>query len=129
MDRRRGELFWKALNLVVNLTFLLLAITIMTILLKNENYRADFKEYQASLMELREEWRRVSDANILYLEGKANRISENQDSYQLTTDRRVGLVEDRLKNLEQENKTLKLQNKSIINNLNYNNNIVNGEKR
>lgn len=122
-------MFWKTLNLVVNLTFLLLAITIMTILLKNENYRSDFLDYKIAFDSLKEQVRKVNDANIVYYEGRINRLAENQDSYQSTMSTRVLIVEQKLDKLEKENKELKLQQKNIINNTNTATAIVNGKKQ
>lgn len=120
MERRKGELFWKTLNLLVNLTFLLLAITIMTILLKNDNYRADLSSYQVALTELRQDMNKANQSNFTYLEDKANRIAANQDSYQVNMTRRIEVLEARQQSLELR----KRENSRIINN---NSAVVNGE--
>lgn len=120
MERRKGELFWKTLNLFVNLTFLLLAITIMTILLKNDNYRADLSSYQVALTELRQDVNKANQSNFTYLEDKANRIAANQDSYQVNMSRRIEVLEARQQSLELR----KRDNSRIINN---NSAVVNGE--
>lgn len=113
-------MFWKTLNLFVNLTFLLLAITIMTILLKNDDYRADLSNYQVALTELRYDVNKVNQSNFTYLEDKANRIAANQDSYQVNMTRRVEVLEARQQSLELR----KRENSRIINN---NSAVVNGE--
>lgn len=112
MERRKGELFWKTLNLVVNCTFLLLAITIMTILLKNDNYRTDFSNYEMALQGLRQEVNKVNQSNFMYLEDKINRVAGNQDSYQVNTTRRIEVLEVRQQNLENR----KRDSNRIINN-------------
>lgn len=94
-------MFWKTLNLVVNCTFLLLAITIMTLLLRNESYRTDFAAYENSLQELRREVNKVNQSNFMYLEDKINRVAGNQDSYQINTTRRIEILEVRQQTLEQ----------------------------
>lgn len=104
MDRRKDDLFWKTLSLVVNLTFLLLAITIMTILLKNGSYRADVSSYEVALSELRQDVNKVNQSNFMYLEEKSNRIAMNQDSYQVNTTRRIDVLEERIKSLQSNNK-------------------------
>ena len=119
-ERRKGELFWKTLNLFVNLTFLLLAITIMTILLKNDNYRADLLSYQVALTELRQDVNKANQSNFTYLEDKANRIAANQDSYQVNMSRRIEILEARQQSLEMR----KRDNSRTINN---NSAVVNGE--
>ena len=105
-------MFWKTLNLVVNCTFLLLAITIMTILLKNDNYRADFSNYEIALQDLRQEVNKVNQSNFMYLEDKINRLASNQDSYQVNTTRRLEVLEARQQSLEDR----KRDNSRIINN-------------
>lgn len=100
MDRRKGDLFWKTLNLVVNLTFLLLAVTIMTILIKNDSYRSDMNDYESALSELRHDLNKVNQSNFMYLEEKSNRIAMNQDSYQVNTTRRLEVLEERIKILQ-----------------------------
>ena len=112
MDRRKGELFWKSLNLVVNLTFLLLAITIMTILLRNEAYRKDLSNYETSISELRAEINKVNQSNFIYLEDKINRTASNQDSYQVNMSRRIEVLETRQQMIEQR----KRDGARIINN-------------
>lgn len=113
-------MFWKTLNLFVNLTFLLLAITIMTILLKNDNYRADLSSYQVALTELRQDVNKANQSNFTYLEDKANRIAANQDSYQVNMSRRIEILEARQQSLEMK----KRDNSRTINN---NSAVVNGE--
>lgn len=93
-------MFWKVLNLVVNCTFLLLAVTIMTILLRNDAYRNDFANYEVALQDLQRDINKVNQSNFVYLEAKANRVAENQDSYQVNMTRRVDVLEERMKALE-----------------------------
>lgn len=93
-------MFWKILTLVVNLTFLLLASTIMVILLNNESYREDLFKYKLAVTELREESSKIRASNFSYLENKINRVAENQDSYQINMDRRLSVLENRQRMLE-----------------------------
>ena len=112
MNRRKEDLFWKTLNLVVNCTFLLLAVTIMAILLRNENYRNDFADYESRLQDLRQEVNKVNQSNFMYLEDKINRVAGNQDSYQINMTRRIEVLEVRQQTLEDR----KRDNNRIINN-------------
>ena len=107
-------MFWKTLSLVVNLTFLLLAITIMTMLLKNDSYRADVSSYETALSELRHNVNKVNQSNFIYLEGKINVVATNQDSYQNNTTRRVDVLEQRMKALEE--KRVERRNNIVNNN-------------
>lgn len=93
-------MFWKTLNLVVNCTFLLLAVTIMIILLRNESYREDFSNYEVAIMDLRRDLNKVNQSNFIYLEEKINRVAHNQDSYQTNMGRRVDVLEVRQQSLE-----------------------------
>lgn len=104
-------MFWKALTLVVNLTFLLLAITIMSILIKNDKYSEDFVGYKAQLEEMKAEMQRVNTHNLMYLEERQNRISSNQDAYQINMSRRVDVLEVRQQRLEK----LRKENTRIVN--------------
>ena len=98
----------------MNLTFLLLAITIMTILLKNDSYRADVSSYETALSELRHNVNKVNQSNFIYLEGKINVVATNQDSYQNNTTRRVDVLEQRMKALEE--KRVERRNNIVNNN-------------
>ncbi|MNY74107.1 hypothetical protein D3C86_2130540 [compost metagenome] len=51
-----------------------------------------------------------------------NKLSRAQDSYQTSTTNRIYLIEGRVAALESENKQLKQQQKTIINNSNVVNN-------
>lgn len=90
-------MFWKTLNLVVNLTFLLLAITIMTMLLRNDSYRTDLSNYEISLEQLGQDINRVNRSNFTYLEDKINRVAASQDSYQSNMTRRIEVIDARQK--------------------------------
>lgn len=114
-------MFWKTLNLIVNCTFLLLAVTIMTILLKNEGYRQDFSSYEVAIADLRRDLNKVHQSNFVYLEEKINRVAGNQDSYQTNMSRRVDVLEVRQQVLEDR----KRDSSRIINN---NNAIANGQQ-
>lgn len=110
MDRRKDGLFWKTLNLVVNLTFLLLSATIMTTLIKNDNYRTDMSGYEVALSELKQDVNKVNQSNFLYLEEKSNRIAVNQDSYQTNTSRRLDVLEERMKMFQNSKPTSRIIN-------------------
>lgn len=105
-------MFWKTLNLVVNLTFLLLAITIMTILLRNDSQRGDFSNYESVLEDTKREVNKVNQSNFMYLEEKISRTSSNQDSYQLNISRRLDVLEERMKSLQNR----RTETSRIINN-------------
>jgi hypothetical protein len=123
MPEKEDGMFFKALTTVVNLTFLLLSVTILVILLRNESYRSDLKNYEIALQTFQEQFRKVNDGNIHYFETRINRLSDNQDSYQNTTSSRLDILEVKVQKLEQQNK----QNSRIINNNNSSAIVVNGK--
>jgi hypothetical protein len=123
MPEKEDGMFFKALTTIVNLTFLLLSVTILVILLRNESYRSDLKNYEIALQTFQEQFRKVNDGNIHYFETRINRLSDNQDSYQNTTSSRLDILEVKVQKLEQQNK----QNSRIINNNNSSAIVVNGK--
>lgn len=68
----------------------------------------------------------VSNNNILYLESRINKIASLVDNNNNALQTKVDILESKVKSLEQENRTLKLQQKVVNNNLN--NNVVNVQK-
>lgn len=117
-DRRKGSLFWQILNLAVNFSFLLLSVTIMTLLLRNENYREQMFDFTVSFEEYKEYNKKVQDNHLNYLESRINRISANQDSYQETTNSRIRVLESRITISEK----MKQPERTFINNVQTNNN-------
>lgn len=110
-------MFWKTLNLVVNLTFLLLAITIMTMLLRNDSYRTDLSNYEISLEQLGQEINRVNRSNFTYLEDKINRVASSHDSYQSNITKRIEVIEARQKAiLESRSNTRIINNNTDLSN-------------
>ena len=120
-------MFWTIIDRVVNLTFLLLALVIIGTLLSNSNKEEKEQAFVLEVAALRQDFRKVMDANLMYAEKRINKLSQTQDEYQTSTSNRLGIVEDRLKVLEQENKQLKQQQKNIITQTNTQ--IVNGERK
>lgn len=97
-------MFWKTLHLTVNLTFLLLAAVIMVTLLKNDGYSEDLATYKTVAEDLKREVMTTNQNNFSYLENKLNTVSSGQDSYQLGVDRRLDILEARVRLLENKNK-------------------------
>lgn len=97
-------MFWKTLHLTVNLTFLLLAFVIMVALFKDGKYREDLADYKLHQSELKQEVLTINQNNFSYLENKVNVLSSGQDSYQIGVDRRLDILEARVRVLESNNK-------------------------
>ena len=120
-------MLWVILDRLVNFIFLLLAIVIIGTLLSNSNKDNKDEHFALEVTALRQDFRKVMDANLTYSDNRINKIAEIQDSYQVSTSRRLDIMDDRIKSLEKENKALKQQQKIVNNNLNSV--VVNGEKQ
>ena len=119
-------MFWEVVKRLVDLSFLLLAIVMTTILWTgsvNNNKSFDFEN---GFNVLKEQIDKSMTDNLNYYEGRLNRLSRNVDDYQSSMSTRQDILEGKVKVLELENKTLKSQPKNINNNLL--NNTVNIEK-
>lgn len=111
---------WKLIDRAVQLTFLLLAVVLITTLLKNDKYNDDLALYTERLNVAIKELKRVQEHNVLYLEEKTNRVQVQSDSYQTTMSNTVSVLEQRIQRLEKDNKD-KTNNVNI--NSNYNSNV------
>lgn len=113
-------MFWKLIDRGVQLTFLLLAVVLITTLLKNDKYNEDLTLYTSRLDVAIKELKRVQEQNVMYLEEKTNRVQVRSDSYQTTMSNTVSVLEQRVQRLEKDNKE-KTNNVNI--NSNYNSNV------
>lgn len=113
-------MFWVVIDRTVNLTFLLLALVIIGTLLSNSKKEDRDERFILEIAALRQDFRKVMDNNLSYLEKRQNTQAEIQDQYQFSTSRRIDVVENRITKLEKENKALKQQQKIVNNNLNIN---------
>lgn len=111
-------MFWKLIDRGVQLTFLLLAVVLITTLLKNDKYNDDLALYTDRLDVSVKELKRVMEHNVLYLEEKTNRVQVQSDSYQTVTSNRLGVLEQKIQRLEKDNKDKN-------SNININNNTLN----
>ena len=109
---------------IVDLTFLLLAVLLITILLRDMKVSDNNNNTQLNIEALRLEVTKVMSTNIQYMEGRINKLGETQDTYQVSTTHKVNLLEQKVEKLEKDNKNTN----RIINNITNNNtNIVNGK--
>lgn len=81
----------------VNAAFLLLAVLLIS-------DRWDNTANVDSLTAAKKEMQDVMQSNLYYLEGKANRIAESSDSYQVNTNSRINVLETRMQMLESKRK-------------------------
>jgi hypothetical protein len=105
-------MFWIIVDRVVNLTFLMLALIIITILLNTSTAAREGSLFSDKLELFKQETQKVMTNNLNYVDNRVNKLSETQDSYQVSTDQRVYVLELRVKELQQDKK----QNQRVINN-------------
>ena len=103
------------LRTIVDLTFLALAVVLITTLLADRYDSVNEGVAAMEIQKIRKDIMDVSMKNMIYLENKANRIAEASDSYQVDTYRRIQVLENRMESLEARNK-----NGSRVNNINTN---------
>jgi cell shape-determining protein MreC len=106
------------LHRAVDIVFLILALTILSILFISSEEQKDFQLFEKSLAIHKDSTRKLIDNHLIYLEGRLNSVAYNQDTYQVSTSKRIDILETRIRVLQDENKELK---QSRV--LNYNNNV------
>lgn len=109
---------------IVDLTFLLLAVLLITILLRDMKVSDNNNNTQLNIEALRLEVTKVMSTNINYVEGRVNKLGETQDTYQVSTTHKINLLEQKVEKLEKDNKNTNRIINTITNN---NTNIVNGK--
>lgn len=103
---------WTIVDRVVSLTFLLLAITTLILLLNTAAASKESSNFSEKLELYKLESQKVMSNNINYIDGRLNKVSENQDSYQVSTDQRMYILEMQVKQILVDKKN----NQKIVNN-------------
>lgn len=116
-------MIWKILDRAGTLAYLLLSTILITILMTNSSENAGVNNYGQKLDLLKKEFLTAISNNVNYFETRINKLSETQDSYQVSTDQRVYVLEQRVKDLQANSKN----NQKIINNNNSNAVIYSGK--
>lgn len=98
-------MIWKILDRAGTLAYLLLSTILITILMSNSSENAGVNNFSQKLDFVKEEILKVVVNNTTYLEGRINNVSERQDNYQVTTDQRVYVLEQRIKELQLDKKS------------------------
>src|SRR3990172_2790134 len=88
------------LRAVVDLTFLVLALVLITTLLANRYDGAGYNAVHVEIQNVKKDVLDVSMKNVLYLENRVNRVTESSDSYQVSVNNRLGVLENRMQGLE-----------------------------
>lgn len=107
---------WIIVDRIVSLTFLLLSITTLILLLNTAAATKEASNFGEKLELYKQESIKVMSNNINYVDGRLNKVSENQDSYQVSSDQRLYVLELQVKQLMADRKN----NQKIINNNNSN---------
>jgi len=103
------------LRTIVDLTFLALAVVLITTLLADRYDSVNEGVAAMEIQKLRKDIMDISMKNMIYLENKVNRVAEASDSYQVDSYRRIQVLENRMESLEARNKS-----NSRVNNINTN---------
>lgn len=107
---------WVIIERFVHLMTLVLLILMISIIFNNNKTGDERNTFSLKLEEFREESKKVTANNVIYLEGRINTLAEIQDTYQVSSSNKQYILEKRMDKLEQQNKLAP----KIINNNNSN---------
>lgn len=105
---------WVIVRRVADLLTLVLLIIMISIVMTNSKSSEDFGNFGLKLDKYKQESAKVMSSNIEYMDKRVNGLAETQDRYQVTTDQRVYVLEQRIKGLQNTNKS---SQKMIQNNI------------
>lgn len=105
-------MFWVIVERTVHLTTLLLLIVMLSIIFTNNKSSHDFSSLELKIEDSKSDLKRVISKNMDYSDGRINKLSENQDNYQILVDRRMHIMEMQVKGLVEDKKS----NQKIVNN-------------
>lgn len=97
-------MLWTILERIIHLLTFVLLVLMMTVILTNSKSSQDVGNFGLKLDLVKQDILKVLDNNLNYTDGRLNRISENQDSYQVGMDQRVYILEQRVSQLQSTNK-------------------------
>lgn len=95
-------MLWTILQNAVNCLFLVLCVVVLTIVLKQNASDVAANNVVEQIDLVREENRRVIGNNTTYLEGRVNELAKSQNDYQVSTSRKISLLEDKVGKLSAE---------------------------
>ena len=105
---------WVIIRRVADLLTLVLLIIMISIVITNSKSSEDFGNFGLKLDKYKQESAKVMSSNIEYMDKRVNGLAETQDRYQVSTDQRVYVLEQRIKELQNTNKS---SQKMIQNNI------------
>ena len=97
-------MFWKVVDRIVQLTQLLLALTLLIVVMKTNASNGNVQEYSNRLSEFVDQQSKVRDSNTSYIENKINGVQAQMDSYQNNVTSRLNVLEARQDKLDKERK-------------------------
>lgn len=113
-------MFWKWLDRLTTMVFLLVAVIVSIKLTDSSFNDSQTGKIISEIARVEQSTSKVMSNNLMYLENRVNNLSGNQDSYQVSTSRRLDVLEARQQSLENR----KRDSNRIINN---NSAIANGQ--
>ena len=98
---------WGTIQKAVEITLLAVGITMLFVIHAGYKENKDYQLFENSLALHRMDTRKLVENHLQYLEGRINYIATNQDTYQISTSRRLDVLENRVKVLQEENQALR----------------------
>lgn len=105
-------MIWLIIRRLADSLTLVLLIIMIFIVMTNSKSSEDFGNFSLKLDKLKEETLVVIGKNVDYFDKRTNNLAEVQDRYQVNTDQRVYILEQRVKELQADKK----QAQRVINN-------------
>lgn len=103
---------WVIIERIVHLLTLMLLILMISIVMTNNKASEDIGNFGLKIDQVKQEFLVVIGKNVDYYDKRINTLAEIQDRYQVTTDQRVYVLEQRMLQLQIDKK----QNQKIIQN-------------
>lgn len=104
-------MFWKWLDRLTTMVFLLVAVIVSIKLTDSSFNDSQTNKIVREIARVEQSTTKVMSNNLMYLESRLNNLASNQDSYQISTSRRLDVLEVRQQSLENR----KRDNNRIIN--------------
>lgn len=103
---------WLFIKRTVDVLTLMLLIIMISIVMTNSKSAEDFGNFGLKLDQFKQESLTVMSKNVDYFDGRVNKLAEVQDRYQVNTDQRVYVMEQRMLQLQLDKK----QSQKVIQN-------------
>jgi len=98
---------WGTIHKAVEITLLAVGITLLFVIHSGYKENKDFEMFEKSLAIHRVATGRLIENHLQHLESRINYTTSNQDTYQISTSRRLEVLELRVIALQEENKALR----------------------